>query len=216
MDVEIGPLPRQRVRAASLLLARAFADDGILTHYLAGRRGRRIAIPAFFCAVIHEHLATTYAATAGPELVGVLSCAGPDEPRAHLGARIRARSRLLQVHALFPRSSRQLLAGFRSMERLHPPHPHWYLAFAAVEPALQGQGIGDALLRPVLQQADSDDVPCYLETPFPRTQALYRRLGFEIVSESRPFKDARPLCRMIRVPQRRTPPSQFRPAAPAP
>jgi ribosomal protein S18 acetylase RimI-like enzyme len=216
MDVEIGPLPRQRVRAASLLLARAFADDGILTHYLAGRRGRRIALPAFFCAVIHEHLATTYAATAGAELVGVLSCAGPDEPRAHLGARIRARSRLLQVQALFPRSSRQLLAGFRSMERLRPPQPHWYLAFAAVEPALQGQGIGNALLRLVLQQADSDGVLCYLETPFPRTQALYRRLGFEIVSESRPFKDARPLCRMIRVPQRRTPPSQFRPAAPAP
>jgi ribosomal protein S18 acetylase RimI-like enzyme len=155
MNVEIGPLSRPRVRAASLLLARAFADDGILTHYLARRRGRRIAIPAFFCAVIHERLATTYAATAGPELVGVLSCAGPDEPRAHLGARIRARSRLLQVQALFPRSSRQLLAGFRSMERLRPPQPHWYLAFAAVEPALQGQGIGDALLRPVLQQADS-------------------------------------------------------------
>jgi ribosomal protein S18 acetylase RimI-like enzyme len=200
MNVEIGPLSRPRVRAASLLLARAFADDGILTHYLAGRRGRRIAIPAFFSAVIHEHLATTYAATAGPDLVGVLTCACPDEPRAHLGARFRARSRLLQVQALFPRSSRQLLAGFRSMERLRPPQPHWYLAFAGVEPALQGQGIGEALFQPVLQQADSDTVPCYLETPFPRTQALYRRLGFEIVSESHPFKDARPLVTMIRKP----------------
>jgi ribosomal protein S18 acetylase RimI-like enzyme len=200
MDVEIGPLPRQRVRAASLLLTRAFADDGILTHYLTGRRGQRIAIPAFFSAVILEHLATTYAATAGTELVGVLTCAGPDEPRPRLGARIRARSRLLQVQALFPRSSRQLLAGFRSMERLRPPQPHWYLAFAGVEPALQGHGIGEALLRPVLQQADSDAVPCYLETPFPRTHALYRRLGFEIVSESHPFKDARPLVTMIRRP----------------
>jgi ribosomal protein S18 acetylase RimI-like enzyme len=202
MDVEIGPLPRRRVREASLLLARAFADDGILTHYLAGRRGRRIAIPAFFCAVIHEHLATTYAATAGPELVGVLTCACPDEPRAHLGARFRARSRLVLVQALFPRSSRQLLAGFRSMGRLRPPQPHWYLVFAGVEPALQGRRIGEALFGPVLQQADSDGVLCYLETPFPRTHALYRRLGFEIVSESRPFKDARPLCRMIRIPQR--------------
>jgi ribosomal protein S18 acetylase RimI-like enzyme len=200
MDVEIGPLPRQRVRAASLLLTRAFADDGILTHYLTGRRGQRIAIPAFFCAVIHEHLATTYAATAGPELVGVLTCAGPNEPRPRLGARLRARSRLLQAQALFPCSSRQLLAGFRRMDRLRPPQPNWYLAFAGVEPALQGHGIGEALLRPVLQLADSDAVPCYLETPFPRTQALYRRLGFEIVSESHPFKDARPLVTMIRKP----------------
>jgi ribosomal protein S18 acetylase RimI-like enzyme len=200
MDVEIGPLPRGRVRAASLLLARAFADDGILTHYLAGRRGQRIAIPAFFSAVIHEHLATTYAATAGVDLVGVLTCDCPEAPRARLGARLRARSRLLQVQALFPHSSRQLLTGFRSMERLRPSQPHWYLAFAGVEPARQGQGIGEALLRRVLQQADSDAVLCYLETPFPRTLALYRRLGFEILSESRPFKDARPLFTMIRKP----------------
>jgi ribosomal protein S18 acetylase RimI-like enzyme len=201
MDIEIGPLPSQRVRAASLLLTRAFADDGILTHYLPGRRGQRLAIPAFFCAVIREHLATTYAATAGPDLVGVLTCAGPDEPRPRLGAQIRARSRLLQVQALFPHTSRQLLAGFRRMERLRPPQPHWYLAFAGVEPALQGKGIGEALLRPVLQQADFDAVLCYLETPFPRTQALYRRLGFEIVSESRPFRDARPLVTMMRKPR---------------
>jgi ribosomal protein S18 acetylase RimI-like enzyme len=202
MDVEIGLLPRSRVREASLLLARAFADDGILTHYLGGRGRQRIAIPAFFCAVIHAHAETTYAATAGPRLVGVLVCAGPEVSRPGLGARVRARSRLLQVQTLFPRSSRQLLAGLRRMERLRPPQPHWHLVFGGVEPALQGRRIGEALFRPVLQQADSDDVPCYLETPFPRTLALYRRLGFEIMSESRPFPDARPLWRMIRIPQR--------------
>jgi ribosomal protein S18 acetylase RimI-like enzyme len=202
MDVEIGPLPRRRVRAASLLLARAFTDDGILTYYLGGRGRRRIAIPAFFCAVIHAHAETTYAATAGPDLVGVLVCAGSDGSRPCLGARIRARSRLLQMQALFPRSSRQLLAGLRSMERLRPPHPHWYLVFAGVEPVFQGRRIGEALFHPVLEKADSDGVLCYLETPFPRTHALYRRLGFEVVSESRPFPDARPLWRMIRIPQR--------------
>src|SRR4029453_9667537 len=117
MEVEIGLLPRRRVHEASLLLARAFADDGILTYYLGGLGRQRIAIPAFFCAVIHAHAETPYAATAGPDLVGVR--AAPRRP-------------LPRVRALSPRSSRQLLAGLRSMERLRPPHPHWYLVFGGV------------------------------------------------------------------------------------
>jgi hypothetical protein len=84
MDIEVGRLPRARVRAASRLLAAAFADDGILSHYLPGRRGRRLAIPAFFAAVIHEHLETTYAATAGRELVGVAAFGHRPTRRLHL------------------------------------------------------------------------------------------------------------------------------------
>jgi ribosomal protein S18 acetylase RimI-like enzyme len=203
MDIEIGRLPRARVRAASRLLAAAFADDGILSHYLPGRRGRRLAIPAFFAAVIHEHLETTYAATAGRELVGVAAWAPPDPSTPALASRFRARTRLLEVKALFPSSSRQLFAGFRELERHHPPEPHWYLAFAGVHPARQGAGIGDALLQPAVAEADRAGVLCYLETPFPRTHAFYQRLGFEIASTSRPFPSARPLDIMIRKPRPR-------------
>src|SRR4029453_2928465 len=94
MEGEIGLLPGRRVHEARLLLARAFAEDGILTYYLGGLGRQRIAIPAFFSAVIHEHLATTYAATAGVDLVGVLTCDCPEAPRARLGARLPRAGRL--------------------------------------------------------------------------------------------------------------------------
>jgi GNAT superfamily N-acetyltransferase len=94
-----------------------------------------------------------------------------------------------------------LLAGFRELERLHPPEPHWYLAFAGVDPARQGKGIGDALLQPVLAEADRAGLLCYLETPFPRTHAFYQRLGFKTSSTVRPFLGARPLDIMIREPR---------------
>jgi ribosomal protein S18 acetylase RimI-like enzyme len=200
MNVEVGPLPRRRVRAASRLLTAAFADDGILSRFLPGRRGQ-VAIPAFFAAILDEHLQTTYAASAGRELVGVAAWAPPDAQPTSFAARLRPRSRLLLVRALFPQSSQQLFAGFRELERLHPSEEHWYLAFAGVDPSRQGEGIGDSLLRPVLAQADRDGVFCYLETPFPRTHAFYRRLGFEIISTEQPFVDARPLDIMIREPR---------------
>jgi GNAT superfamily N-acetyltransferase len=201
MDIQIGPVPRREIRTASEVLTRAFAADGILSHYLSGP-WQQFAIPAFFSAVIHEHLPTTYAATVGSTLVGVAAWSAPNEPPAPLGRRIRARGRLLQVRVLFPSSSRPLWNGLQQMAQLQPEEPHWYLAFTGVEPACQGHGIGEGLLRPVLSQADTDGIPCYLETPFPETHRFYRRLGFELTSELRPFPDARPLWAMIRTPRR--------------
>jgi GNAT superfamily N-acetyltransferase len=43
------------------------------------------------------------------------------------------------------------------------PDPHWYPVVLGVGPACQGQGIGSALIQPVLKRADADGVPCYLE-----------------------------------------------------
>jgi GNAT superfamily N-acetyltransferase len=197
MDIDLGPLPRRRVRAASLLLTAAFADDGILTRYMPGRRGRHVGIPAFFASVIDEHLGTTFAATLDSQLLGVAVWA-PPEP---VPAGLRARSRLLLVRALFPRATRSLLEGLGRLEQLHPTEPHWYLAFTGVDPARHRRGIGAALLQPVLAQADHDGLVCCLETPFPETHAFYRRLGFELISSVRPFEEARPLDIMIRKPR---------------
>jgi GNAT superfamily N-acetyltransferase len=201
MDVQIGQVPRREIGRASEVLTRAFAADGILSHYLSGP-WQRFATRAFFSSVIHEHLPTTYAATVGSTLVGVAAWSAPSEPPAPLGRRIRARGRLMQVRVLFPRSSRPLWNGLQQMAQLRPAEPHWYLAFTGVEPAWQGHRIGETLLRPVLSLADADGIPCYLETPFPETHQFYRRLGFEITSELHPFPDAPLLWALIRMPQR--------------
>jgi hypothetical protein len=56
--------------------------------------------------------------------------------------------------------------------------------------------------RPVLQQADAAHALCYLETPFRQTHVFYQRLGFQITSESHPFRGAPPLWTMLRQPGR--------------
>ena len=65
----------------------------------------------------------------------------------------------------------------------HMPDPHFYLSALGVEPDRQGEGIGSALLAPVLQAADATEVPAYLETATARNVLLYERHGFEVVEE---------------------------------
>ncbi len=44
--------------------------------------------------------------------------------------------------------------------------------------ALQGQGLGSALMQPTLERADSAALPAYIEASSKHSAALYERLGF--------------------------------------
>ncbi len=59
------------------------------------------------------------------------------------------------------------------------PSQSWYLSIVGVAPACQGQGRGQHLLRPSLDQADRLDATVYLETFTPRNMAFYQRMGFQ-------------------------------------
>ena len=63
------------------------------------------------------------------------------------------------------------------MEKTIPHEPHFYLAFIAVAPRLQGLGLGSALLEATLARVDAAGAPAYLENSNPRNLALYERLG---------------------------------------
>jgi GNAT superfamily N-acetyltransferase len=63
------------------------------------------------------------------------------------------------------------------------PEPHWYLPLLGVDPALQGRGAGSALLKVVLDRADSARLPAYLWTAKARNVSFYQRRGFEVLTE---------------------------------
>ena len=68
---------------------------------------------------------------------------------------------------------------FEQMATYHPTELHWYLPLIGVDPAHQGRGHGDALMRYVLEQFDREKRPAYLESTNTRNISLYRRHGFE-------------------------------------
>lgn len=76
--------------------------------------------------------------------------------------------------------------GLRGIERAHPSRPpHWYLAVLGTDPSAQGQGLGSAVLQPVLEQCDSDGVGAYLESSKERNIDFYARHGFRVTGEQR-------------------------------
>jgi GNAT superfamily N-acetyltransferase len=72
---------------------------------------------------------------------------------------------------------------FRTLDELfdahHPQQPHQHLAFLAVHPGRQGEGLGAALLRHQHTRLDEEGVPAYLEASTARSRGLYLRHGYQ-------------------------------------
>lgn len=180
MDIAIDALAPRDAHAAARLLARAFAEDPIITHYLDDPIRREVAFPAFFEGVLEELLPSgqVFEARSGHDLVGVAAWAPPAPVEPDDAARSRAERCQRVVESMFPATSARLYGGFAALGELHPAEPHWYLAFVGVAPTMQGRGVGRRLLAPILSVADETGALCYLETPFPATHRFYEQLGF--------------------------------------
>ena len=72
--------------------------------------------------------------------------------------------------------------GEQQLERAMT-EPHWVLEAIAVEPTLQGAGLGSALLDAVHARTDADGRPVALLTHNPHTLPFYRRHGYGFVCE---------------------------------
>ncbi len=106
------------------------------------------------------------------------------------------------LHATGLRRFGRLSAARADMDKHHPmERPHAYLWFLGVTPEAQGHGVGSALLRAANARLDAAGEPAYLETQTERNVVLYRRHGWEVISEHRPRADAPMLWSMWREPQ---------------
>ncbi|MCP4438797.1 MAG: GNAT family N-acetyltransferase [Aureispira sp.] len=61
--------------------------------------------------------------------------------------------------------------------------PHWVLDVIGLSPDLHGKGIGSQLMQQILQQADEQQISCYVITRNARNLAFYQKLGFELEIE---------------------------------
>jgi GNAT superfamily N-acetyltransferase len=96
---------------------------------------------------------------------------------------------------------RQILRATATIESNHPTAAHYYLPFVGLEPAMQGRGIGTALMRPILERCDREGLPAYLEASSPRNRACYLRQGFEVTEEFTFPNGGPPSWRMWRAPR---------------
>ncbi len=64
-----------------------------------------------------------------------------------------------------------------------PMKTHWHLGPVAVDPEVQGQGIGTKLMEDFCSHVDRQGDPAYLETDKPGNVRLYERFGFSVKNE---------------------------------
>ena len=167
------------------VVARAFFDNPIWTYILpsATQRAHDLAWLMDMAVRYGERFGQVFAT--GAPIAGAAVWLPPDETTI-------TPDRLDEVGfaAMPARLGREAFARFEryfgQLGRMHAtlmPERHWYLIVLGVEPALQGRGAGSLLLTPVLDRADRDRLPCYLETANPRNLGFFARHGFESVGE---------------------------------
>jgi ribosomal protein S18 acetylase RimI-like enzyme len=78
---------------------------------------------------------------------------------------------------------------------------HWRLLALGVEPSTQKEQVGGKLIEPLLSRADSDGLPCYVETFNVRDLAFYKRHGFRIAGGGKIPRGGPDFWALIRAPR---------------
>lgn len=183
------------VRALAGVLARAFHDDPAVSWIFARAATRQAWTRRYFSTRLRAVLGTGEVHTT-EDRAGAALWAPPEGWRFGLWESL-ALARFLPATG---RRTGRVLRGLESVERRHPETPHWYLTVLGTDPDRQGEGIGSALLAPMLAACDADEVPAYLETATERNVAFYARHGFRVTGEMR-LPDGPPLWLMWRDPR---------------
>ncbi|HVE67046.1 MAG TPA: GNAT family N-acetyltransferase [Solirubrobacteraceae bacterium] len=183
------------VPALSGALGRAFHDDPVFAWMFPREDARRRWAPRFFDIRVRQLLGQeeVYAVPG----IGAAVWAAPE--RWDLGW--RGFADMLPLTVGLGRRTLRAAIGNGRVDRAHQEvAPHWYLAVLGVDPPHQGNGLGTALLAPVLAQCDRDGVGAYLETATERDVAFYSRFGFRVTGELR-FPGGPPVWPMWRDPR---------------
>lgn len=185
--------------AVADLMGRAFDDDPVMNH-MAKQDGQRSARIRHLLSVALRKLTYPFGETYVTEGFEGATCWNPPGQIPH--------GLLLNI-SLLPDMARvagvggiaRAVGALDFLEKRHPKQPHYYLLGIGVEPSHQGQGIGSALLRPMLERCDREGMPSYLESSKGRNVPLYERHGYRIVEEVRLPKGGPPVWLMWRDPR---------------
>ena len=191
----------QRVRTArpedatsmAQALAAAFYNDAVFRHFCPDDDRRAAMLPDFFGVFVEAYLTHGDAyADAGGAGAALWAYPGHDP----IGADAAYGDRLAEIAGV---DAPRLFEIVEALESQAPEEPHYHLQFLGVRPERQGEGLGAALMTPVLERCDRDGVPAYLEATSDRNRVLYERHGFR-AHGAIPLPDGPALWRMWRDP----------------
>ena len=186
MTSRLARLTEQELSEAGEVLARAFFDDPLFVFVEPDDKIRGRFLPWLMTqqtAHYRDSYGEVYRTPGRLEGAALWSLVGqPDQEgkpgtpswRAELPDRLGKSAYERWTRAITP------LADLHERDM---PTTHWYLSVIGVAPPCQGQGLGDALIAPILARADRDCLPCYLVTHKVGNVSFYQKYGYELLVE---------------------------------
>jgi GNAT superfamily N-acetyltransferase len=178
-------LEKKHVKAASLMLARAFREDPIEKYAFPELGGEDPRMPYAFELMIRIGLKYGYALTTSPRLEGAAVWARIKTPEYPLWRMLLAGAMLpaMRMGREAGRRMQVFSSGLETKHREIIGDTHWYLQLLGVDPEHQGKGYAGRLLRERLTRIDEEGLACYLETELAKNVPLYEHFGFRTVEE---------------------------------
>jgi GNAT superfamily N-acetyltransferase len=159
----------------SQMLARAFADDPVMSFMFPDRARRVRKLPSAFDLLLVDNLPLGGCdVTMGVETASLWR--PPEQVTIPFWVILAHLPAVFRIYGLA--GARRALTLLGALERRHPPEPHWYLMVLGTEPSLQGKGYGGVALRHRLAEIDQAHLPAYLEASRPDNVVIYSRFGF--------------------------------------
>jgi len=202
-SVTVTELSSHQLKAAASLLAAAFFNYPMFTFYFPDPQRRARYLPWYLrnvlnCAFRYGDVYTT------PEVSGVIFTLPPGHTKISLWEYVQNGFLLTPLLLGLQNYKRSMdcedFVG-RTQTRLMQDRPHYYLWGLAVDPARKSKGIGTALMQPVLEKADADKMPIYLETHDERNASYYQRHSFDLIHTVNIPKYDLPIWCMLREPR---------------
>ena len=173
--------------AGAAVLGRAFTEYKMLRQYFEDETQRHAIAATFGLVALSVCMKYGEVYATSEKLEGVAGWLPPG--KAPFGSWQVMRSVPLPVIFRFGRQGAGRMQAYgRFVDDLHRKlltYPHWYLQIIGVDPLYQGQGFTSRLVRPMLERIDSERMPCALDTNIDKNVAIYRRFGFEVISENK-------------------------------
>lgn len=185
LGCDLMKLSRTQIRAASILLARAFQNSPVFVRLFPNISRRRKVLPCIHDFVVRYGLLSGEIHTTSAKLEAVAIWFRSDKVELNaskcLQVAVSSLSILKVGMGLWGLLQYAKYAG--EIRRHHAPSLHWHLYQLAVAPGFRGKGYASALIKPMLAKIDDKHMPCYLETHEAQNVAIYQHYGFKIVQE---------------------------------
>ena len=201
-DIEIGSMRAEESGWAAAMAARALCDNPVSVAVFGGVPAARLkALDTTFQLTLSYQRRPPLVARRNGTIVGLAAVAPPDEclvrqmaarqktvtvGKKSLGFSIPAipKELILPMMRLGPATLGRISTWSEVIFTHDPEKQHQHVELVAVEPSLQGLGIGRLLMTEACRTMESLPGMPYLETDTPENVRFYESFGFEVLGEA--------------------------------